>query len=204
MALTDFSVPTSKLFWAEDYYSYFNNENGTYWKDTGYETLTTTMPSFSSPSHNLRYQYALSNMKRSHIVEVSAGTYTDKYVCLALGYQIFYVTIKKTGLQEGESSVFNILKSGNNDPYITMLLTGSKDGEPVVKRVALPEGIWTVTEIGGWSWTYECKNNKETKTVDNDDVVFSFENKKESNTILHDEDIKVNKMGKQTTPAPYE
>ena len=128
-----------------------------------------------------------------------------KYVCLALGYQIFYVTIKKTGLQKDESAFFHIssTKTDENipDPYITMLLTGSKDAGTVVKRVALPEGTWKVTENTAWSWSYNTPTEltEITKEVNVDNIEFSFSNTKKDNTTtgLHDEAIRVNEMGKK-------
>lgn len=195
MSLTGFPVPANNLFWAEDYYE----------SDTQYNNGLNGLKSGLTPSHNLRYQYALQNLKREHIVKVTANTYTNKYVCLALGYQIFYVTIKKTGLLKDDSAFFNISSDNNNvpNPYITMLLTGNEK-ETVEKKIALPEGIWTVTENTDWSWSYTPPTTTSLeKEVKNDNVVYEFTNTKkdENKTGLHDEAIKVNQMGGTSTAA---
>lgn len=207
MTLKDFSVPASKLFWAEDYYSHY--ENDAYERDANYTAGTELLPTGLIPNHNLRYQFALQNLKRDHITLVEAGKFNDshkgKYVCLALGYEIFYVTIKKKGLQEGESAMFNILttKDGVPNLYISMLLSNNekaeKEGEWIIKRVALPQGVWTVAENMNWSWSYTPEGQTIVeKSVNNDEVVFEFENTK-NNAGLHDEDIEVNEMGKKNT-----
>lgn len=206
MTLTDFSVPAGELFWVEDYYSHYENE--TYESDANYADGTNGLTTELDPNHNLRYQFALQNLKRNHITKVNAdkfnASYTGKYVCLALGYQIFYVTIKKTGLQKDESAFFHISSTKTDanipDPYITMLLTGIEGGGDVEKRVALPEGTWKVTENTAWSWSYNSTGSTEiTQEVKTDKIEFSFSNTKKDNTTtgLHDEDIQVNEMGKK-------
>lgn len=205
MTLKDFSVPASKLFWAEDYYSHY--ENDAYERDANYKDGTKLLPTTGlEPDHNLRYQFALQNLKRGHITLVEADKFNEshkgKYVCLALGYQIFYVTIKKTNLKEGESAFFHISSTKTDEnipnPYITMLLTGSKNSETVEKKVALPEGEWKVKENTAWSWSYTPTEPTEiTKEVKTDGIEFSFSNTKNDDTSLHDEDIEVNKMGKK-------
>ena len=205
MTLKDFSVPASKLFWAEDYYSHY--ENDAYEWDVNYTDGTKLLPTGLIPDHNLRYQFALQNLKRDHITLVEADKFNDshkgKYVCLALGYEIFYVTIKKKGLQKGESAMFNIstTKDGVPNPYISMLLSNNekakKEGEWIIKRVALPQGTWTVTENMDWSWSYTPEGQTIVeKRVDDDEVIFEFTNTK-NNASLHDEDIEVNEMGKK-------
>ena len=206
MTLMDFSVPAGELFWAEDYYSHY--ENDAYESDANYKDGTKLLPTTGlEPEHNLRYQFALQNLKRGHITQVEADNFNsshrEKYVCLVLGYEIFYVTIKKKGLQKGESAMFNIstTKDGVPNPYISMLLSNNekakKEGEWIIKRVALPQGTWTVTENVDWSWSYSPVGyTADTKAVNDDNVVFEFTNTK-NNADLHDEDIEVNEMGKK-------
>ena len=203
MNLTGFSVPAGTLFWAEDYYS--NYDNGTYEKDENYECLNDNKPDFDNPEHNLRYRFALQNLKRSHIVEVEGETFENRYVCLTLGYQIFYVTIKKTGLAKGENAIFEISSDKANvaKPYISMLLTGKEEGGEISKRVALPEGKWKVTEKTAWGWTYEPEGNIEIeKDVDDDGIEFAFINEKKETERLYDEAIKVNEMGITSAKEP--
>ena len=201
MSLADFSVPASTLFWAEDYHTRDNSYPGLIKND------------FSDPANNLRYQYALKNLKRSHIVDLNKDehfeTFKKAYVCLALGYQIYYVTIKKHGLQKNESALFNIYSEKEDvkipSPYLTMLLTGD-DSNLVEQRVALPEGSWRVNELTNWTWSYESKDGETEKPTFivkqhiNDNTVFEFYNKK-ATTVLHGEDIEVNTMGTSSSSS---
>ena len=191
MKLDGFSVPASTLYWAEDFYS--DGHVG----DAKYNSLGSTETSFTDPDHNLRYQYALNNLKREHIVTVDAGTFQSKYVCVTLGYQIYFVTIQKSGLKKNESALFNIssLKSNVVSPYITLLLTGNGD-DTVSMKVALPDGGWKVDEVSNWGWSYNNgQTSVEYETID-DDTVFEFTNtKRDSGLPLHGEDIKANDMG---------
>jgi len=147
-------------------------------------------------------------LKRSHIVDVKDEhfeTFKDKYVCLALGYQIYYVTIRKHGLQKNESALFNIYSQKTGSPYLTMLLTGDGNTQ-VEQRVALPEGSWKVDELTNWTWSYESKDGETEKPTSlvkeniNDNTVFEFYNKKVT-TVLHGEDIEVNTMGTSSSSS---
>ena len=205
MTLTGFSVPASTLFWAEDYYS--NYENGTYEHDASYSNGTNLLTNVSDPDGNLRYQYAFQQLKRPHIVKITNVSgfnenHKGKYICLTLGYYVYYVTIKKKGLEDGESAIFTISTNKSNvpNPYITMLLSNvqgaTKEGDWIIRKVALPEGTWTVTEQKGWSWSYSIVGASSlTKKINGDDVSFEFENTKEKTEILYDEGIKINRMG---------
>ena len=192
MKLDGFSVPASTLYWAEDFYS--DGHVG----DENYNSLGSTETSFTDPNHNLRYQYALNNLKREHIVTVDAGTFQDEYVCVTLGYQIYFVTIQKSGLKKNESALFNISSQKSNvvSPYITLLLTGNGD-DTVSMKVALPDGKWRVDEVSNWSWSYNNNSGPLSEYVEiNDNTVFEFTNtKRDSGLPLHGEDIKANDMG---------
>ena len=191
MKLDGFSVPASTLYWAEDFYS--DGHVG----DVNYNSLGSTETSFTDPDHNLRYQYALNNLKREHIVTVDAGTFQNEYVCVTLGYQIYFVTIQKSGLKKNESALFNISSQKSNvvSPYITLLLTGNGD-DTVSMKVALPDGGWKVDEVSNWGWSYNNgQTSVEYETID-DNTVFEFTNtKRDSGLPLHGEDIKANDMG---------
>ena len=214
MKLKEFPVPAVNLFWAEDFFS-FKQDNGTYLHDTQYQSLISPAPTFHNPNHNLRYDYALKNICRSHIIQVPPITFSSRYVCLTLGYQIFFATIKKTGLKVGESALFKIETDLDHvqKPYITMLLTGTHDdGRTVTKRVALPEGYWKIVEDATWGWTYNLTNQGNNVDpskvkdgfylIDNDEIIFEFTNeKKEVDALLYDEAIKVNEMGKTSNSS---
>lgn len=214
MTLSDYDVPVpvGSLFWAEDYYSYYNGTG--YVADASYSAGTNQLVLKDNlvPKQNLRYYYALEQLKsHDHIAKIDVSKFnqefTGKYVCLTLGYYIYYVTIKKMGLQEGESAMFDIYsKNTGDEPYITMLLSNNpkakKDGEWIIKKVALPEGYWKVNEKTDWSWAYNLvsesttpdKSNEGYVEVKGEGVEFSFNNEKQQTEYMHDEDIEVNKM----------
>ena len=208
MELSDFSVPAENLFWAEDYYSRY--ENGSYEEDLKYKSLLDSPPTFTEPDHNLRYQFALKNLKRAHIVEIPKGTFENRYVCLALGWEIFYVNIIKEGLKEGESAMFHIYQATDENsigetPYITTVLTGvDNNGSMVYRTVTLPTGYWGVKE-NAWSYTYDAASTEPVirQITMDDDIAkeegFKFKNtpKEYKKNLLHHEAKAKNIMGKE-------
>ena len=216
MNLANWEGAAGRLFWAEDYYSFHQNE--AFEHDAMYATDGINKATFSDPAGNLRYQFALGQLRRNHIQEVSPMEYTN-YVCLVLGYEIFYVNIIKEGLKNGESAMFNIYQVGANDTaipanaklYLTTLLTGGeeKDGK-VYRTVALPAGHWGVRE-NDWSYTYQPKEGsgmEEVREIEKDDDInspndedkgflFKNEEKTAKTSLLHHEDKVKNIMGKK-------
>lgn len=185
MQLSGFEVPTQTLYWVEDYVD----------QDAEYEKGTFVNKNYSS-GNNLpeRYRYALANLHE--IFTVSGGVSLTNYVCLALGYQIIFVTISKSGLKAGESAVFQMYQEDSPDNiYQVIALTGKADGSVVSSRVALYSGKWTVRETD-WSWAYKPDKKSITKTITSNSVdnVFSFTNTEDKTAPLHDEAIVVNTM----------
>lgn len=179
------TVPTQTLYWVEDYVD----------QDTEYEKGTFVNKKYSS-GENLpeRYRYALANLHE--IFTVSGGVSLTNYVCLALGYQIIFVTITKSGLKAGESAVFQMYQEDSPyNIYQVIALTGKADGSVVSSRVALYSGKWTVRETD-WSWAYKPDKKSITKTITSNSVdnVFSFTNTEDKTAPLHDEAIVVNTM----------
>ena len=139
-----------------------------------------------------------------------------KYLCLALGYKILYMTIKKTGLNQDESAVFNVYDTKN--ALVSMaLLRGeqSKKEEGVTQMVAVPEGEYKVME-NSWSWNYNLTEvligEEKAEAVEGKYVIQVLEDNTDlentitfKNTIVnsnkkeYDEAIKVNRMGSSTT-----
>ena len=210
MELSDFPIPAENLFWAEDYYSRY--EDGEYENDVKYLSLLPVdkAPTFTEPAHNLRYRFALDNLKRAHIVQIPANTFKDRYVCLALGWEIFYVNIIKEGLKAGESAIFHIYPATDENsmtatPYITTILTGTDDnGSMVYRTVTLTKGYWGVKE-SNWSYTYDTEaTTPEIRQIIADDKIdngegFKFVNtpKPAKSSLLHHEDKVRNIMGKK-------
>ena len=217
MNLQNFEGAAGRLFWAEDYYSYYEGDNS-FQHDAKYLSDGINKVQLSDPDGNLRYQFALGQKRRNHIQEVKPMEYTN-YVCLVLGYEIFYVNIIKEGLKEGESAMFHIYEATMADgsataaipadakPYMSMLLTGGevKDGK-VYRTVALPGGHWGVRE-NDWSYTYQSVEGSAREqvreiTVDddiskNEGFLFINQEKESKSSILHDEAKAKNIMGKE-------
>lgn len=147
---------------------------------------------------NLRYREMIA-LNKQEIPHLEAGieatdTRANKYICFALGYEIIYITITKTGLQIGESAIFTLSKEGAV-PF-RLIMTGT--GQPSVsKRVAVTAGTWTITE-SNWSWSYDKSPSSITQNVADDNKrLFEFSNSKKNITKLplHHESSTVNTMG---------
>lgn len=110
---------------------------------------------------------------------------------------MLFITIEKKGLKEGDSAIFTISRKETPEiPFRTVILTGNASGTPVSKKVALNSGVWIVSE-SDWSWSYDPKGSKSIEkpikySSTEDELLFSFENAKNTNAVLHDEAIVVN------------
>lgn len=149
MTLSEFSVPTSELYWVEDYAT----------GDTRYTDGTNVITSAGYSA--ARYQDALA--AGSHQIGKLEPSYYDsyknKYICLALGYHLFYVKLQKLGLHAGDVAIFNISYKDNNNQtvlYRKIRFVGLGPDVPVNAVVALPPDTWTFTEDPVWSWKYEA------------------------------------------------
>ena len=149
MSLAGFDVPTTELYWVEDYVV----------QDTEYTNGTKVNGSYTDGSASiLRYRYALSNFRDINKISFqqseAAKTYTS-YVCLALGYEQYYVNLLKKGLKRDDSAIFKVsyLKDGNYIPYRTVLFhrTTESDTEGVKASVVLTAGNWKFEEDTAWS-----------------------------------------------------
>lgn len=180
----------SDLHWVEDYTTGDTEySSGTYInKTSGYQAV--------------RYRDA----QEGNGFTVPDSTYIDQYICLALGYQNIFATIKKTGLKEGESAIFNVYRKVDDEytPWSTVLLTGKKDVSEVSKEIIILSGDWKVVE-NNWSWGYDLttpNNNERSIVIENitsdteaADKTFHFTNTpKKIDPVKYDEDIKVNIM----------
>lgn len=180
----------SDLHWVEDYVTGDTKYTlGTYINETsGYQAV--------------RYRDA----QEGNGFTVPDSTYIDQYICLALGYQNIFATIKKTGLKEGESAIFNVYRKVDDEytPWSTVLLTGKKDVSEVSKEIIILSGDWKVVE-NNWSWGYDLttpNNNERSIVIENitsgteaADKTFHFTNTpKKIDPVKYDEDIKVNIM----------
>ena len=198
MTLNDFKVgvPQAALFWAQDYI------NG----DTGY---TQYKPSNATATSTVERYRTLLAKRTENIASIPSGVAygNNQYVSVALGYKYVYVDIKKSGLKEGESAIFNIYSTkdvtASSTPYMQIVLTGNAAGSEVSRKIALTPGDWTVMETG-WSWTYTGKSASNETVLGNPAIkrkihdnpsdaerIFSFTNTKNT-SVPNAEKVKVN------------
>ena len=112
------------------------------------------------------------------------------------------IVIAKSGMNEGESAVFNVKKSGTSDIMFSVLLTGAADGTATATITNLSPGSYTVEEYASWSWAYnETPLEAITKTLTADDHTFEFTNVAKNETPLHSEAIKSNNFAGYALPS---
>ena len=193
MSLSDFDVPTPELYWVEDYTT----------GDTQYSLGTNiiTTPGYTA----VRYQAALeaNSPNIGKLVAARYDSYKNKYLCLALGYELFYVTLQKNGLEAGDVALFDITyqDGGNRISYRKVKFIGKGKDVPVNLVVALPPNTWTFTEDDTWSWKYDIPAplTKEITTQAHIEAPIVFTNVLKSvstgvNTTIHFETHKENRM----------
>lgn len=166
MKLDGFDVATTYLYWIEDYVSQITG-TGTEQTITGdtYYSQGSNMSSNgtdgSIDKNVYRYRYAIENFKKLwELDDKNLDQYTNKYLCLALGYEQAYLKLIKSGLQEGDNIALLISFKGKGDAedytvYRKVYMYGIKDGKNVESTVILPIGDWKVEETS-WSSKYNA------------------------------------------------
>lgn len=174
----------SNLKWMEDYITDDPDyDKGTKMRGTAWD----------SDKSNQRYRVA--NAANAAIYEVAGGSSMTKYISLALGYEVIYITLVKSGLKAGESAVFDLLKGGIRQ--VRVMMTGVAGQDKVTKKIAVTVGEWTVREIG-WGWTYANASPSLTKDITApEDRTFEFVNVKKTGSALpqNHESVNLNIMG---------
>lgn len=160
MTITGFNVPKTSLHWYEDYIK----------GDTGFSHKPSTAGS-GPASGAERYRtllYDLSNdLAKSKFEPLDDS---GDYIMAALGYNLVYATIAKSGLKKGETAIMNIyegeiLSMSGAKPYAQVALTGDSSGN-AQRQILLHPGTWTVVE-SKWSWSYTGEASGDgKKTVD--------------------------------------
>ena len=202
MNLTGFDVPTTNLYWVEDYVT----------ADTKYADKGSNMIAKSENTADGVRRYRDALRMSQPIYKIESGSFEEvknKYLCLALGYKILYLTIKKIGLQDGESAIFDVYNK--NKLLTSALLIGDKEKieEGVIQKVAVPDGATLEVKENSWTWNYN-----QTEVSHQDGIIIVLETQTdEKNTITftntlidedkrkYDEAIKVNTMGGTSTTA---
>lgn len=97
------------------------------------------------------------------------------------------IAIAKTGMNKGESAIFEVTGPGNFK--CTLVLTGTTPTEEVFTFLKnVPEGSYTVKEVTAWSWAYDGSS---TEDNDNDNAVVSVTKElKKANATMVVDDIK--------------
>ncbi len=200
MNLTGYSInlPPNSLYWVEDYIP----DDANY--SAGTQKMGANYPS-SLSFKNWRYRYALEHDDYTFYTVDGNQTLTC-YTALALGYQIVYITVTKSGMKAGDTAMFCIRSQGAADDYLTFMLS---DRDKVVaadgsvtwqKRVRLFSGTWTVAEVDAWTWAYNpTSDTSYTRTVNSAsspaDLTFAFTNASKADAPPHAEDSIVNDLG---------
>lgn len=201
MTITGFDVPTTALFWAQDYID----------DDTNYDKKPSSAPALSSPQRYRTMALNLdTNLSQAYI---PAGTYTE-YICVALGHSYLPIVIKKKGLKVGETAIINLYRKDISDltsetPYMQVSITNktTTDGAEVSRTVYVSPGNWTLVE-STWGWSYSgtaegegattikgcpaIKRNNLISSSSEEARTFIFVNTKKDTNIKHDENIKTN------------
>ena len=160
MTVTGFNVPNTSLHWYEDYIK----------GDTGFSHKPSTAGS-GPASGAERYRtllYDLSNdLAKSKFEPLDDS---GDYIMAALGYNLVYAKITKSGLKAGETAIMNIYEGNISSmsgatPYAQVALTGDSSGN-AQRQILLRPGEWTVVE-SKWSWSYTGEaEGTGAKTVD--------------------------------------
>ena len=203
MTITGFDVPTTALFWAQDYIDH----------DTKYNEKPLSAPTLSSPQRYRTMALNLDpNLSQAYI---PAGTYRE-YICVAIGHSYLPIVIKKKGLKVGESAIINLYRKDISDltsetPYMQVSITNktTTDGAEVSRTVYVSPGNWTLVE-STWGWSYSgtaegegattikgcpaIKRNNLISSSSEEARTFIFVNTKKDTNIKHDENIKTNKI----------
>lgn len=201
MTLTDYSAPVDRLYWVEDYMV----------GDTGYANGTNKINDGGGVQ---RYRTALAaGSDRYFVMDESIDwsgsnfSHSNKYLSLALGYTLLYITIEKSGMQGNDNAIFTITKKGETTPYAKVVLSAqnahngvviAEDGTKTLsKRISVQEGEWTVQEVDAWTWAYQNNTGAITRSITNltsaADRIFRFSNTK-TTQIPHAESIKINTL----------
>lgn len=192
--LTGYTMPVQTLYWVEDYFT----------NDSGYAHGSKKN---TSGTNIVRYRTALANQSETYYIMTEStdwpsGSFfaADKYLCLALGYTLQYVTIKKHGMNPGDNAIFDITRQGESTPYLTVVLACPDTGTDGIatKRVVLTEGTWTIAERDAWTWAYTNTTGPITRaispTTPTADRTFTFQNTPTPDAPAHSESIQTNDM----------
>ena len=194
------------LKWLEDYITDDTEyDEGTFIRNTD----KYSPGAWATDGKNMRYRDAISQNERNWIFELEGEANAEnglgnKYICFALGYEIIYVTIMRSGLAAGESAIYRLTKTDGGTSF-SIIITG--DGsDSISKKVAVTAGTWSITETD-WSYAYDLTITDENvqddgKTITKDisdeedrQFIFAGSRKGADALPLNHEDVVVNVAG---------
>lgn len=178
------STGPSEVFWVEDYspsdYKYQGSQNNGRFRKLDKFTDVQLLP----------------------VNETHTG-----YLMATIGWRSNVITISKTGLEKGESAIFDVYRindDGSSEKLYTVSLTGidkvaeslfgdnSIVGSCVKSLVVFDNETYRVVE-NSWGWTYDSENREITRRIRYDDPVenktFKFHNVKKTDVPKHAESV---------------
>lgn len=115
-------------------------------------------------------------------------------------YKYSHLTIKKTGMEPGESAIFQVTgySKYNNDEKVTFTISVPNNGEVTIGELLIGSD-YTITEIGSWSNRYAAVTVPSGKIVEGGKTV-TVTNGDKNHQWLHGEDYVHNNFSK---PGSY-
>lgn len=142
--------------------------------------------------HRLSTDAHYTPTKATGEIWVDGTTYYAKFE-----YNLTKLKITKTGMESGENAVFTVTGKGIENG-ITVVV---KNGETVTIDGVYVGEIYTITEIGGWTWKYTANATSVSKTIEAPPAenLVTFTNTLNNNHWLSGENRKTNVFKKATT-----
>ena len=117
---------------------------------------------------------------------------------IELGYALADLVVKKTGLIDGDSAIFDVVVDGR---AYHVVLNANNGGKVTIKDVPI-ESDYSINEQSGWSWRYTTTvPSNATGTITPDGVTVIFENSYSNDNWLSDEAYVLNEFDAATVPG---
>lgn len=183
------------LYWGEDYVTNdIHYDKGLKLKGDAWNSDRTNQRYRDVHEHKVEGKYYVIDFMGNNTL-----AYTNKYLCLTIGWYVSHINIIKEGMKEGENAIFKIYKDGAE--YMTVMLTDADKQEDNKrhKQIALKNnGTYRIVETD-WSWAYNNSGSKEiTRVISTSSTeaerTFLFTNVSDESAPIHSESLKINKM----------
>lgn len=182
------------LYWGEDYVTNdIHYDKGLKLKGDAWDSDKTNQRYRDVHEHKVEGKYYVIDFNDNTIL-----SYTNKYLCLTIGWYVSYINLIKEGMKKGDNAIFKIYKDGAE--YMTVMLTDTDTQEDNKrhKQIALKSnGTYKIVETD-WSWAYGNSNKEITRVISTGsseaERTFLFTNTYDENAPIHDESLKINIM----------